>query len=156
MRQTILLSIPLLLLLSCGTDYYFDESYDLANEEWTYDNTLQFDVDIQDTLKIYNLYLEISHSAYYGFQNLYTRIYTQFPSGNKLEEMVSFELADKTGRWLGDCNGQDCTLLIPIQTGAYFSEEGIHQITLEQFMRKNPLAGLQSIAFKIEATDQSR
>lgn len=156
MKQLFLFTISLLFLFSCNTDYYFNQSYTLGNEGWAYEDTLQFEVDIPDTLETYNLYLEIDHSTYYGFQNLYTKIYTQFPSGKRLEEMVSFELADKTGRWLGNCSSIDCKLLIPIQTGAYFNEKGVHRFVLEQFMRESPLPGLQSIAFKVQATGQYR
>lgn len=145
-----------LILTSCGPNYIFDQSYDISNDAWAYADTLNFEVDIEDSLKIYNLYLELEHSTDFYFHNLYVQIHTTFPSGKRISEKVSLELANKAGAWFGDCNEDWCTLNIPIQTGAYFNALGKHTITLEQYSRKENLGGVKSLAFRIEDTGQSR
>ena len=144
------------MLLSCGPDYLYEKSFEIANKEWTYEDTLNFEVEISDTLKIYNLYLDIEHSTDYAMQNIYILIYTKFPSGERIKERVAVDFADKTGRWYGECNAEVCNLRVNIQKGAFFNSVGKHLFTIEQFMRINPLPGIKSIALRIEDTGQKR
>ncbi|GJM32030.1 MAG: hypothetical protein DHS20C18_10310 [Saprospiraceae bacterium] len=134
----------------------FEEEAEIADHAWSYQDTINFAFEIKDTNRIYNLYLEVDHDMDFPFQNLYTQIYTRFPSGERIKEMVSLELADKTGLWIGDCNNNYCSLNIPIQQGAYFNAAGQYQITLEQFMRQDPLPGVRKLSFKIEDTGKTR
>lgn len=149
-------AVLLLSLFSCGPSYHFSESVDIPTEDWTYDNVVDFEFQIEDTLQIYNLILAITHHQDYAYQNLYTRIGTYFPSGQNLRETLSLELADKAGRWQGNCSGKYCTVEIPIQEGAYFNAAGDYKISLEQYMRKDPIAGIKNISFHIEKTENKR
>jgi gliding motility-associated lipoprotein GldH len=143
-------------LLSCGPNYIFDETLKIADEGWAYEDTLNFEVEITDTLEIYNLYLDIEHATDYLKQNIYILIYTQFPSGERIKERVAINLADKTGQWYGDCNAEKCDLRVNIQEGAFFNLVGKHVFTIEQFMRINPLQGIKNITLRIEDTRQKR
>ncbi len=143
-------------LISCGQNYIYDETFEIAEKEWAYENTLNFEVDITDTLEIYNLYLDIEHTTDYTMQNIYIMIHTQFPSGERIKERVSINFADKMGQWFGDCSDSKCNLRVNIQQGAFFNLPGKHIFTIEQFMRISPLPGIKSIAFRIEDTGQKR
>ena len=146
----------LLLLSSCGTGYEYDRQYTFEEGVWAQEDTLDFTFTIGDTLTIYNLYLEVENSTSYNFQNLYTKVYTQFPSGERIEELLSLELADRAGAWLGNCNSESCALKIPIQEGAYFNQAGAYTVTVEQYMRVNPVEGVRSMGFMLEDTGQQR
>ncbi len=137
-------------LAACGPDYLYDERVELPGETWTYADSVTFEFPIRDTQQRYNLYLTLDHTTGYPFQNLYTRIHTRFPSGDNLTQQVSLELADKSGRWLGDCSGENCRLRIPLQTDTYFNQPGVYAVTFEQFMRRDSLPGIQNLAFSIE------
>ena len=141
---------------SCGKNYSYQKTYQISEEKWTYADSLRFSFDIADTTNIYNLYLQIEHTTDYSFQNLYTRINTKFPSGDRLQERLSLEMANKAGVWLGKCGKKNCKLLIPIQESAYFNQEGEHTILLEQYMRQDSLPGIKSVAFLLEDTGQNR
>ncbi len=150
-------SFGLLLLLSaCGPNYQFSESIDIPAESWTYDHVIDFNFQIEDTLQIYNLILDVTHHQDFAYQNLYTRIGTYFPSGQDLTKVLSLELANKAGSWQGKCSGKYCTVQIPIQEGAYFNAVGDYKIRLEQFMRKDPIPGIKNISFHIEKTENRR
>lgn len=146
----------LLLLSACGPNYVYEKSYGIEEEAWRYRDTLDFEFAIEDTSTIYNLWLEIEHSTSFSNQNLYTQIHTKFPSGDRITEQLSLELANKAGQWLGDCSADYCELRIPIQQGAYFDQTGEYQITVEQYMRRNPVEGVRSLAFRLEDTGQRR
>lgn len=148
--------LSVLFLFSCDSkDYILKDSQSIVDGAWTYADTKKYEFDIADTTKVYNLYLSLNHAEDYPHQNLYLKIHTLFPSGKKLEQQVSFELADKYGKWYGDC-GSTCDLLVDLQKGAYFNELGAHTITLEQFMRKDPIEGVYELALMVEETDRKR
>jgi gliding motility-associated lipoprotein GldH len=144
------------LLSSCGPDIIYEKNYDLPEEGWSYEDALNFEVPVEDTLEIYNLYLDLVHSRDYPFENMYVRIHTTFPSGRRTTEQVSLELAGEAGIWNGDCGREICRITIPIQTNAYFDQTGSYEFTLEQYMRRNPLPGVESIAFRMEDTGNRR
>ena len=148
--------VLLLLLSSCGPDIIYEKDYELPETGWSYADTLNFEVSIQDTLGVYNLFLDLTHSREYPFENMYVRIHTTFPSGRRITQQVSLELAGEAGIWKGDCGSEFCQIAIPIQTNAYFDQPGTYEFTLEQYMRRNPLPGVQSIAFRVEDTGEKR
>ncbi len=144
------------LFTSCGPNYIFEETNAVENQEWTYQDTIDFKVEITDTLRIYNLHLDIEHAVDYAHQNIYIQIYTLFPSGERTRERISIDFADKGGQWYGDCEEDWCTLRVTIQEGAFFNALGTHTFTIEQYMRVDPLPGIKSVSMKIEETKDSR
>jgi len=154
MRNFLLFTFLSVLLSACGPNYIYEETHLLGEEGWAYADTLDFSFPITDTTALYNLYLELEHSTIYGSQNLYTKIYTRFPSGERKGQIISLELADKVGSWQGDCRGEKCSFLAPIQMNAFFSEPGEYVFTLEQYMRESPVAGIGSVSFKLEDTGE--
>ena len=104
---------------SCKPDYYFEESKPLNNSTWTYTNILNYNIPIQDTQKIYTIYLNIDHSFEYAYQNIYLMIHTEYPTGKKISERLPIDFADKTGRWYGNCKGDFCKLSVSLQKGCF-------------------------------------
>ncbi|MDX1942382.1 MAG: gliding motility lipoprotein GldH [Saprospiraceae bacterium] len=155
-KALLILSFLSFILLACGPKYVIDKTYDITNNEWTYADSLRFEFEIQDTLKLYDLILELKHSTDFGYQNLYTQIHTTFPDGMRLSKPVSLEIANPAGEWQGKCNSKSCAIEIPIQQGAYFNQIGAYSIVLEQYMRENPIKGVQSLTLKVQETGALR
>ncbi|MEM9822487.1 MAG: gliding motility lipoprotein GldH [Bacteroidota bacterium] len=151
-----LLCLPCLLLMSCGPDYLFQEKIELPNQEWTYENIAEFKVEVTDTMALYHLYLDIEHSVHYPHQNIYVKIHTLFPSGEKLSKQIPIDFADKGGQWYGKCSGEWCRLRVVIQEGAFFNAVGTHVFSFEQYLRMSPLPGMKSLAFGVEQTGLKR
>lgn len=151
-----LLFLFVALISSCGPDTIYEKTYEISAGEWFYSDTLTYEVNIDDTLTIYNLYLDLEHSREYPFENMYVRIHTGFPSGERLSKQVSLELANEAGIWIGDCDSEICSVTIPIQMGAYFDQPGVYTFKLEQYMRRNPLPGVRSIGLRIEEAEEKR
>lgn len=147
----LLLSLLLLFLFSaCGPEIIFEKKLSIPDSGWTYTDTLHYEFDIVDTSQVYHLFLQLEHSTDYRNQNLYVKIHTGFPNGQRTAQVLSIDIADKVGRWLGDCRGETCSLDIPIQSNAYFNQVGKHSFTLEQYMRVDPLKDIRSSSFRIE------
>lgn len=144
------------LAFACGSNYSFEERRGIAEASWTYADSLQYDFQINDSLQIYNLHLVVEHTDDFPFENLYVRLHTIFPDGNRLSEVVSLQLSDDVDRWLGSRRGDTYQLDIPIQQGAYFNQVGAYQLVVEQFSRREQLSGVQAITFALEKTDNQR
>ncbi len=143
--------------VACGKEKtIFEKSYDIKNQQWSYTDTLDFTFDIADTMSIYDIVLNINHTPQYPMQNIYMNIYTQFPSGERIKQLLNIDLADNTGKWEGKCSGSECLFEIPIQSNAFFNATGKHNITLEQYMRVENLAGVNNIALKIVDKGEKR
>ena len=145
-----LLAGCLLFTMGCDSDYIYQKEIEIREGEWRYSDVLVFDFEIKDVSKKYNLLLDVTHAGDYSFQNLYVQFHTSYPSIETKTQTVSLELANKTGIWNGKCSGNSCVVEIPLQTNAIFEEAGKHSISIEQFMRKNPLRGVESMRLKIE------
>ncbi len=138
------------LLISCGKEkVIFEKKYNLEKGQWIYSDTLNFQFEIKDTMEIYDIVLSVKHTPQYPLQNLYTNIYTKFPSGERIKQLLNIDLADNSGKWNGECSGSECNFEIPIQPSAFFNGIGTHTITLEQFTRNEPLLGINSIELKL-------
>ena len=144
------------LLSACGPSVHYEKTYEISDPGWSYADTLDFSFTIADTNQIYNLFLEIEHQIDFPRENMYLQIHTQFPGGDRIEELVSLELAGKGGIWFGKCNSETCQIEIPIQQDAYFDRPGDYLVTLEQYTRINPLPGLNRIGFQVVETDARR
>lgn len=140
----------------CKEDFYFDSNKIITSDQWSYKDSLNFTFSIADTSTIYNLYLDINHSTEYPFQNIYLQVATRFPSGKRIKERLPIDFADKTGVWYGKCDSEWCRLRVNLQQGAFFNAIGDHTITLEQFMRVDPLPGIRALSIKLEDTGRKR
>lgn len=137
-------------LVACGKEKtIFEKDYDLKNGHWTYADTLDFTFNITDTMEIYDIVLDIKHKTNYPMQNIYTNIYTKFPSGERVKQLLSLDIADNTGKWEGKCSGDNCSYALKIQENAFFNAAGAHTITLEQFTRQDSLPSIERIGLRI-------
>jgi len=147
-KYTLLISI--VLFTACDINFLYEKKIELTDNQWTYDNPLVYDFEIEDTVARYNIFLEIEHTPEFPFQNLYTKIYTTYPTGRTIESQISIDLADKTGKWYGKCGSEDCLLRVGLQQNTFFKEIGKHQIVFEQYTRQEAVKGLNSIAFLLQ------
>ena len=117
---------------------------------WQYSDSLSYSFEISDTSKRYNIGLEIEHSVDYAYQNLYIQIVTRFPDGEVKKQTLPIDMADHTGQWYGACNSTSCDLTVMLQERAIFNQVGEHVFEIHQFMRVEPLTGLQAITFFLD------
>jgi gliding motility-associated lipoprotein GldH len=147
--------LSILFFTACGPDIIFEKTDELPEAGWDYDQSLSYEFEVKDTSQLYRLELLVKHAVDFPRQNMYVKLYTTFPDGRELEEMVSLELANKAGVWFGDCGKEWCDLIIPIQLEAYFDQPGPYQLRVEQYTRMNPLEGIQQFAFRVIDTGKS-
>ena len=140
-------------LLACNDDVYYKQSYGVADGNWSYDESLTFIFEVNDTEAYYDLILDIEHDIEYLYENVYVKIHTTFPSGEKVTDQVSLQLADALDQWEGKCSGSSCKVSILLQNRIFFKEAGTHKIEIEQYNRVDPLIGIEELTLKIVELD---
>ena len=159
MRNSFLLSFFAFILVSswgCNDNVHFSETVNIPDAGWSYSDKVDFEVSIEDTSKVYELDLSITHAPDYPFQNCYLMISTELPSGESFKKRINVDFANKAGVWLGECSKKVCKFNVNLQQSAYFNEAGIHKFSFAQYMRQDPLESIRAIKFTIKDTGRVR
>jgi gliding motility-associated lipoprotein GldH len=124
----------------------------IENGVWASENTIEFEFEIQDTSKLYDIFVVVNHQVDYAYQNVYCMVET-FELGTRIrEDLCSLELADSKGNWKsGDCNDTACDRKIPFIVRTQFNKEGKHKIIFKQNTRETSLEGINSLRLLVEA-----
>jgi gliding motility-associated lipoprotein GldH len=149
-------SISIILLSACGKPSLCDKKYDLPQQTWVYQDTLNFAFEVKDTMALYDMVLNINHRSDYAYRNIYTKIYTQFPDNQRIQQVLSLDLSEPNGKSVGKCSGDKCLVTVVLQPDAFFNKVGKYELTLAQFMRADSLKGIENIAFRVTDTGKKR
>lgn len=137
-------------LSGCGPQPLFTQNQEIPNKIWERNHTLNFDVEVVDTMKTYDFYLNIRNSGVYPFANIYMFINTEFPNGKSARDTVECILADGAGRWLGDGLGDIWDNQILFKKNVRFPSMGVYTFELEQGMRMENLPAIMDVGITIK------
>lgn len=145
--------LPLLLLLviqSCDSHRYFDESVKIPDDGWHKDSTAFFNVEIEDTIRFYSFFINLRNNNDYPYSNFYLFLNSRLPDGDLAKDTIELTLADRTGRWLGKGFGRIRDNQIKVRSRLKFPRKGSYVFEIEQAMRDTTLAGIESVGIRIE------
>lgn len=142
------------LLFSCEKNVLINKFEEIDNSEWNYKDQKHFEFTVEDTSVFYSIDLNIRHNNEYNFQNIYLMMYVTHPDSNTFPQRVNFNLADFTGKWLGEGFGGIKTYKGVISEYIHFPKPGVYKVNIEQNMRVNPLLGIESIGLKVKRADE--
>lgn len=137
-------------LSSCDRAKILDENKDLAGQAWFYKNKLAFDVNIDDTNKTYNVFVNLRVSNDYKYSNFFVMVHQTSPSQVVSKERKELTLLDDHGNWLGKGLGDMYDFQVPIYPQKRFKEKGIYHFELEQNMREDTLQNVYSAGMRFE------
>lgn len=148
-RSSVLLIIAFLSFVSCNQGVVYDQ-YQSANEEgWTWKDRKEFVVDMEDTVSMHNLYIQIRHTLDYPMSNLFMFVRIEGPSGQTLTDTVNFILAHPDGKWIGSGVGKLKELRLLYRKHTVFADPGPYRFILEQGMR-SPVIPVTDVGIRIE------
>lgn len=116
---------------------------------WSYDNKLDFPIEIKQLDLTYDLILSLTYGRDFGYQNIYVKIFTKYPGGKIVEDILSLNLTDGSGIFLGDCNSTKCEIDILLQEKFKFKEEGDYTISIHQNGRDENLDNIFGVELKL-------
>ena len=145
----IFLSLP----FSCERGIVYDQFKSTGDSGWTWQDRCHFEADLQDTVSLHNLFIQIRHTVDYPMNNLYMFVHVTGPSGQTLTDTVNFILARQDGKWFGSGVGKLKEIRLLYRKNTVFRDAGIYSFELEQGMR-TPSLPVTDVGIVIERISQ--
>ncbi len=142
-------------LASCSSreNVVMDETKAIPENGWLIENPLRFEMDVEDTMQLYDVYITLRHSTDYEWMNLFLFLKTYYPNQEFSRDTLECFLSDETGRWFGEGGSsvKDCRMLF--KRSVRFPREGRYIFEFTQGMRVENLknivdVGVQMVAIK--------
>lgn len=154
------LFLGLLIFASCDKTRVYDD-YQSIPGEWHRDSLVRFNFQAPDTLKNYNLFLNLRNNSDYPFSNIYLITELNFPNGKVVSDTLQYEMAAPSGEWLGTGFGDVKESKLWYKEKIRFTETGEYLVTIQQAMRRRDsvegiqyLEGITEVGFRIEDITQ--
>lgn len=141
---------------ACDKDRVFDD-YKPIQRGWNKDSVVTFNLGELDSLKTYDLFINIRNNGEYEYSNLFLITEIQFPQGKVISDTLEYEMAAPDGTWLGTGFGDVKESKLWYRENVSFPEPGEYRVRIMQAMRENDniegienLKGITDVGFRIE------
>lgn len=149
----------LILIVSCDRKRILDQYQDVG-EIWRKDSAFVFYFDAPDTLRPYNLFINLRNNNDYGFSNIFLITELSFPNGIIQTDTLQYLMANPKGEWLGNGFSDLKENKLWYKENVRFPSLGKHQLRIKQALRKtgavegiSELKGIVQIGLRIEKTE---
>lgn len=154
---------PLLILalfISCDSNTIVSESKSLPGV-WNKNETIDFTLPQLDSLKTYNLFVNLRNTNDYHFNNIFLIISMDFPHGKTITDTLEYKMANPDGSWLGTGIGNIKENKLWYKENVSFLERGNYKIRINHAVRNNGtvegvtnLEGITDVGYSVEITLQ--
>lgn len=136
---------------SCDNSRLYEQNKEFVTSTWHVDSVATFRFDIADTAQRYDLYYNVRNTLDYPFYNLYVTFYLYSPQDSLLASSLhEMTLADPvTGKPQGDGLGDIRDHQFLGLPRCHFKQPGTYTFKIKQYMRQNPLQGVEAIGLKV-------
>jgi gliding motility-associated lipoprotein GldH len=157
-RLPLKLSLGLIVLLellffACGdSNVVLDETSNFPSSGWIQKKTIQFEVNVSDTLTKYAMYVVVRQNNAYPFYNLYFSPSIVNAEGKTVQKGLAEAILydPKTGKPKGDGFGDIYEKKFLVYSALKFPHKGKYKIQMQQSMRVDTLAGMVSLGLLLE------
>ncbi len=153
----------LTLLISCDSTRIYDEYVSLDKSTWEKEDTISFKLHITDTISAQNLFINIRNNNNYKYSNIFIITELLAPNQYATVDTLEYEMADETGKWLGDGFSDLKENKLFFKEQYVFKKSGVYQIKIIHAMRKGKetegiedLEGINTIGFRIESITKQK
>lgn len=150
-KITMAATICLLGLISgCGVpqNTSAEEFQEIQNNTWAWSDGKRFTFTIDDSTHYYNFSIGLRIQGTYAYSNIW--LISQIQGNNtNIKEQVQIDIADQTGRWLGEGMSNLITYLKPVYVHKQLAP-GTYTWTISQNMRDEKLSGVVDVGIKVE------
>jgi gliding motility-associated lipoprotein GldH len=137
-------------IIACEDKTLYREIHSLQDNTWDVNNQQIFSFNIENNQIPYDIFIHVSNTTDYPNSNLWLFIQTIAPSGDKLHDTLDYMLADKSGKWYGDCFANVCDNKVLFKKYVRFARTGPYKIKLVHGMRTLKMPHLEEIGISIE------
>ncbi len=141
---------------SCDSNRIFDEYRSVPNQ-WHKDSVIEFTVTPPDSVKPYNLFVNLRNTSEYRYSNLFLIVEMNFPNGKSVKDTLEYAMTKPSGEFLGTGFSDVKENKLWYKESVVFAEAGDYKVNIQHAMRKNGevngvenLEGVTDIGFRIE------
>ena len=142
--------ISLCIFTSCDSLRIYEENQTIEGGAWDVKDVKTFEMTMEDTASLCNIFLNVRHRGDYEYSNLYLFITTKRPDGKMSIDTVECMLQDNEGKWLGNGIGDLFDNRLFFRTGVRFPVKGKYQFIFEQAMRVKELPHITDVGMRVE------
>ena len=147
------------LFISCDKKRVFDE-YQSVGSAWNLKKEVVFELPKIDTLKKYNLFINLRANDDYKFNNLFLIVSLEQPNGLTKVDTLEYQMADVDGTLLGDGFSDIKESKLYYKENVKFKASENNKIHIKHAVRQTgkiegvpSLAGISDVGFRIESTE---
>jgi gliding motility-associated lipoprotein GldH len=134
---------------SCNEGVAVDTFEAIPNQNWTYIKPIKANINVVDSTKSYNIYVNFRHTVDYAYANVWLRFHVLGPKLKDEPLRQEFQLAETNGEWLGSGSGNLFSYQLIFKENYKFPATGKYTIVVEQNMRDNPLKSISDVGIRI-------
>jgi gliding motility-associated lipoprotein GldH len=149
--------IIIILLSGCDSQRVFEDNKEFRERNWKITEPVQFEFQIADSSKKYNLLMNIRNSLDYPYARIFVNYDLQKQDSTSLsKKMISEYLFDqKTGKPFGTSGiGDLYDHQFPILKNYSFERAGTYKMKLNQFMRMDTVPGILAVGIRVEKVEE--
>jgi gliding motility-associated lipoprotein GldH len=147
------------LLLSCDKKRVFDE-YQSIGGVWNFKKEVVFELPKIDTLKKYNLFINLRANDDYKFNNLFLIVSLEQPNGVTKVDTLEYQMADVDGTLLGEGFSDIKESKLYYKENLKFKTSENNKIHIKQAVRQTgkiegvqDLEGITEVGFRVESLE---
>jgi gliding motility-associated lipoprotein GldH len=159
LKSSFLFILILVAFSACDKKRVFDE-YKSVGESWNKDLVVDFNLPKLDTLKKYNLYVNLRADDSYEFNNLFLIVSLEQPDGLTKIDTLEYQMADSDGTLLGDGFSDIKESKLVYKEKVQFKASEKNKVHIKQAVRKtgnvvgvSNLKGITAVGFRIESLE---
>jgi gliding motility-associated lipoprotein GldH len=153
--KVLLLAVSCWMIVSgCDRNRVFEDNEEIPDYVWDTKNKISFDVNIEDTTALHNLYVNVRHASHYQYANLYLFIVIKFPNGKLAKDTLECVFANPDGQWKGEGMGDIWDNQILWKPNVRFPIPGKYTFEYEQAMRTQQLPFIMDVGLRVEKAEK--
>ena len=147
-----ILVCSLLMIFGCDSQSVYKGKKDFSEKYWAFNDPAEFEFEILETDKPYNLLFNIRNTSKYQFQNIYLQYYLEDSTGMLIsKELKNIQLFNAiTGVPLGEGIGDIFDIERAFLESYSFKNPGKYKLRIDQFMRQHTLPEILSVGLRVE------
>jgi gliding motility-associated lipoprotein GldH len=153
-KQNLVIALSIFILTACNPDLVYDTNERIPGNKWNRYNIPEFQVEISDTLTLYDLHINLRNTGEYPRSNIFLFISATAPGGAFNRDTIELVLAEPSGKWKGKGFGSIWQNQFPYRQNVRFAEKGVYNFKIEQAMRMDDLPGITDVGLRIEKSKQ--
>ena len=140
----------ILFVSACIKGSLYEGNQDVDPQGWSINDSVEFSVEINDTLTPMNFLFTMRHNADYEYSNIYFFVNTLYPNNHYSRDTIEILLAGKDGKWYGKGFGKLKEVQVMLKKGIVFPMKGMYRFSFVQAMRVETIIGVEDLGIRIE------